>query len=57
MTVSRVRHTCSKSEYRKQYEVRLTVIGEQMFPVAIHAGSDAARLDWRTDYASLTYEP
>ncbi|MFF1820573.1 ATP-grasp ribosomal peptide maturase [Kribbella sp. NPDC058245] len=41
----------------KAYEVRLTVIGEQMFPVAIHAGSEAARLDWRTDYASLTYEP
>lgn len=41
----------------KQYEVRLTVIGEQMFPVAIHAGSEAAKLDWRTDYGSLTYEP
>lgn len=41
----------------KQYEVRLTVIGEQMFPVGIHAGSDAAKLDWRTDYGSLTYEP
>ncbi|MDI3407949.1 ATP-grasp ribosomal peptide maturase [Streptomyces cavernicola] len=40
----------------KAYEVRLTVIGTRMFPVAIHAGSDAARLDWRTDYRSLTYE-
>jgi ATP-grasp ribosomal peptide maturase len=40
----------------KAYEVRLTVIGEQMFAVAIHAGSEAAKLDWRTDYASLTYE-
>jgi hypothetical protein len=27
-----------------------------MFPVAIHAGSEAAKLDWRTDYASLTYD-
>ncbi|UXY29467.1 ATP-grasp ribosomal peptide maturase [Streptomyces sp. HUAS TT20] len=40
----------------KAYEVRLTVIGERMFPVAIHAGSEAARLDWRADYQSLTYE-
>ncbi|WP_416970260.1 ATP-grasp ribosomal peptide maturase [Streptomyces sp. 4F14] len=39
----------------KAYEVRLTVIGSRMFPVAIHAGSEAARLDWRTDYRSLTY--
>jgi ATP-grasp ribosomal peptide maturase len=41
----------------KAYEVRLTVIGDRMFPVAIHAGSEAARLDWRSDYRSLTYEP
>lgn len=41
----------------KDFEVRLTVIGDRMFPVAIHAGSEAAKLDWRTDYASLTYEP
>ncbi|MFJ6214570.1 ATP-grasp ribosomal peptide maturase [Streptomyces sp. NPDC092296] len=41
----------------KAFEVRLTVIGRRMFPVAIHAGSDAARLDWRTDYRSLAYEP
>jgi glutathione synthase/RimK-type ligase-like ATP-grasp enzyme len=41
----------------KQCEVRLTVIGQRMFPVAIHAGSTAAKLDWRTDYPSLTYGP
>jgi ATP-grasp ribosomal peptide maturase len=40
----------------KAYEVRLTVIGERMFPVAIRADSEAARLDWRTDYRSLRYE-
>ncbi|MBC3842868.1 ATP-grasp ribosomal peptide maturase [Streptacidiphilus sp. 4-A2] len=40
----------------KAYEVRLTVIGDRMFPVAIHAGSAAAQLDWRTDYRSLTYK-
>lgn len=41
----------------KDFEVRLTVIGDRMFPVAIYAGSEAAKLDWRTDYSSLTYEP
>lgn len=40
----------------KAYEVRLTVIGERVFPVAIHTDSEAARLDWRTDYASHRYE-
>lgn len=30
--------------------------GKRQF-VAIHAGSEAARLDWRSDYRSLTYEP
>ncbi|MEW5356186.1 ATP-grasp ribosomal peptide maturase [Streptomyces sp. 16-176A] len=40
----------------KAYEVRLTVVGERMFAVAIHAGSDAAHEDWRSDYGSLTYD-
>ncbi|MER5863168.1 ATP-grasp ribosomal peptide maturase [Kitasatospora sp. NPDC002040] len=41
----------------KAFEVRLTVVGEQMFPVAIHAGSAAAQVDWRSDYDALEYEP
>ncbi|MBF9072560.1 ATP-grasp ribosomal peptide maturase [Streptacidiphilus fuscans] len=40
----------------KAFEVRLTVVGDQMFPVAIHARSDAAAVDWRSDYNSLEYE-
>ncbi|GAB2765492.1 ATP-grasp ribosomal peptide maturase [Streptomyces bullii] len=39
----------------KEYEVRLTVVGERMFAVAIHAGSEAAHEDWRSDYRSLSY--
>lgn len=39
----------------KAFEVRLTVIGERMFAAAIHAHTDATRLDWRTDYSALTY--
>lgn len=39
-----------------QYAVRLTVIDGRMFAAAIHAHSDAAALDWRSDYEALTYE-
>ncbi len=40
----------------KAFEVRLTVIGQQMFPIAIHAHSEAARTDWRSDPDALRYE-
>jgi ATP-grasp ribosomal peptide maturase len=40
----------------KAYEIRLTVVGKRYFAVAIHAHSAATRIDWRTDYDSLTYE-
>jgi ATP-grasp ribosomal peptide maturase len=43
----RVKHTCA---------VRLTVVDDEMFAAAIHGGSDAARLDWRSDYSALTYD-
>jgi hypothetical protein len=39
----------------KAYEVRATVVGERVFAAAIHAGSDAARIDFRADYPSLDY--
>jgi ATP-grasp ribosomal peptide maturase len=41
----------------KAFEVRLTVVGESMFPVAIRASSEAAKADWRSDYDALEYEP
>jgi ATP-grasp ribosomal peptide maturase len=41
----------------KAHEVRMTVVGGRFFPVEIHAGSDAARIDWRTDYKNLAYKP
>ncbi len=40
----------------KAFEVRLTVMGQEVFPVAIHAGTEAARTDWRADPDALTYE-
>lgn len=39
----------------KAYEVRLTVVDDQLFAARIDGGSDAARIDWRTDYDNLTY--
>ena len=41
----------------KVHEIRLTVVSGRFFAVEIHAGSPAARIDWRTDYKSLTYKP
>jgi ATP-grasp ribosomal peptide maturase len=41
----------------KRHEVRLIAVGHTLFPVAIHAGSHAARIDWRADYDALRYEP
>lgn len=40
----------------KSHEVRLTVVGTDMFAAEIHAGSDISRVDWRSDYDALTYD-
>lgn len=42
---------------RAQYAVRLTAVDDRMFAAAIHAHSEAAAVDWRSDYDALTYEP
>jgi ATP-grasp ribosomal peptide maturase len=39
----------------KAWEARVTVVGERVFAAAIHANSDAARVDWRADYDALDY--
>jgi MvdD pre-ATP grasp domain len=39
----------------KLFEARVTVVGDQVFGAAIHAGSDAARVDFRSDYDNLDY--
>ncbi|MCD0452834.1 ATP-grasp ribosomal peptide maturase [Actinocorallia sp. API 0066] len=39
----------------KRHEVRLTVVGRRLFAAEIHAHSDAAYIDWRSDYPSLSY--
>jgi glutathione synthase/RimK-type ligase-like ATP-grasp enzyme len=39
----------------KAFEVRVTVVGQELFAAAIHAGSEAARIDFRADYDNLRY--
>ncbi|MGP4109786.1 ATP-grasp ribosomal peptide maturase [Streptomyces sp. 4N509B] len=39
----------------KAHEVRMTVVGKRVFAAEIHADSDRARIDWRSDYASHVY--
>ncbi|MGH3906618.1 MAG: ATP-grasp ribosomal peptide maturase [Pseudonocardiaceae bacterium] len=39
----------------KAYEVRVTAVGDALFAASIHANSDDARIDWRSDFAALTY--
>ncbi|MGH4021235.1 MAG: hypothetical protein ACRDT0_18805 [Pseudonocardiaceae bacterium] len=40
----------------KRYEARVTAVGDQLFPVAIHTSSKKAQVDWRADYDALRYE-
>ena len=40
----------------KAFDVRVTMVGARALGVAIHAGSDRGRTDWRSDYAHLRYE-
>ncbi len=40
----------------KRFEVRVTAVGREAFAVAIHANSEAAHVDWRSDYTALRYE-
>lgn len=40
----------------KAYEVRATVVDDTVFAARIDADSDAGKVDWRSDYHSLSYE-
>ena len=39
------------------HAVRATFVDGTIFAAEIHSHSDSARVDWRADYSSLTYEP
>lgn len=40
----------------KRWECRAVVVGEDVFAVGIRAGSEASYVDWRADYAALSYD-
>lgn len=40
----------------KDYDVRLTVVDSRFFAARIDAASESAQVDWRSDYAALTYQ-
>ncbi|MGH4015224.1 MAG: MvdC/MvdD family ATP grasp protein [Pseudonocardiaceae bacterium] len=40
----------------KLFEVRIVVIADQLTAVKIISGSAASHIDWRSDYAALTYD-
>ncbi|MGH3827432.1 MAG: ATP-grasp ribosomal peptide maturase [Pseudonocardiaceae bacterium] len=54
--VSSTAHQFQDWVHNKHHEARVIVVGDRIFPVLIHAGSAASRIDWRTDYTALRYE-
>ncbi|NYJ36383.1 hypothetical protein [Nocardiopsis aegyptia] len=47
---------CFQQWVDKDHEVRVTIAGGELFAVAIHAGSEAAHIDSRSDYGAHRYE-
>lgn len=40
----------------KEFDARVTVVGDRCFGVAIHAATELARIDWRADYDAVSYK-
>lgn len=59
MTDKRVALTAHQFQQRipKVRDVRATVVGRRVFAANILADTDGGLLDWRADYAALSYEP
>lgn len=56
-TLATTAHCLQEQVTDKLFEARVTMVGDAAHGVAIHADSEAARLDWRRDYPSTRYEP
>lgn len=39
----------------KARECRVTVVGDRVFGAVVQAGSEAAKIDWRSDYENIDY--
>ncbi|MEU8761946.1 MvdC/MvdD family ATP grasp protein [Streptomyces sp. NPDC048659] len=50
-------HLFQREITHKAYEIRVTVVDGQLFPVTVHAPAGPGRLDWRRDTRNLTYAP
>ncbi|RNL83981.1 ATP-grasp ribosomal peptide maturase [Halostreptopolyspora alba] len=46
---------CLQAWVDKDHEARVTIVGDHMFAVAIHADSSPAHQDWRRDYTTHRY--
>lgn len=54
----RVTAHCFQQRIAKQFEVRVIVLGSQIFAVAIHSQeAESTRIDWRRSYKDLRYSP
>lgn len=53
--VAHTMHLFQERIHPKAFEVRLTVVGENMFPLRIDARTEAGRTDWRADHDELDY--
>ena len=50
-------HLFQRQVMDKDCDVRLTVVDDAMFAVALRSSSTTGHLDWRRDYDSVSYEP
>lgn len=55
--IARTAHLFQEAIWPKAFEARAVVVGEQVFAVRIDANSEQGRVDWRSDYDSLSYSP
>ncbi|MGH3326254.1 MAG: MvdC/MvdD family ATP grasp protein [Streptomycetales bacterium] len=55
-TIATTAHQFQAEICPRSHDVRVTAVGTTLFPVEIHAESEAAALDWRADYAGLHYK-
>ena len=53
--VAHTAHLFQERIHPKAFEVRLTVVGERMFPLRIDARTEAGKADWRADHDELDY--
>jgi ATP-grasp ribosomal peptide maturase len=53
--VAHTMHLFQERIHPKAFEVRLTVVGENMFGLRIDARTEAGRADWRADHDELDY--